>query len=64
MRSGGSLGSYSVTAKIRTADGALLATSQFSAEIPNGQFGDSVIRDGVDFLIVAPPGAIEGGRVL
>jgi hypothetical protein len=49
VRSAANLGSYSVTVKVRDSQGNALATSQFSATIPDGQFADDIIYDGVNF---------------
>ena len=49
VRSAAGLGSYSVTAKVRNSAGDAQATGQFSATIPDGEFSDSIIFDGVKF---------------
>lgn len=47
MRSAAGMGRYSITAKIRNAQGDALATGQFSAEIAEGSFSDDLVYDGV-----------------
>jgi len=59
VRSAASLGSYSVTVKVRDSEGNALATSQFSATIPDGDFADDIVYDGVGF--VQAPQAIPAG---
>jgi hypothetical protein len=55
VRSAANLGDYSVTSKVRNADGDALATGQFSASIATGQFADDIIYDGVNFASIALP---------
>ena len=62
VRSGGNLGNYSVTAKIRQASGDALVTGQFSAAIAEGVIADDIIADGVNLapasmLMTMQPGA-------
>ena len=63
VRSAGNLSNYSVTAKVRSADGTPVASGQFSAAIPDGKFADDIIYDGVDLLFSHPTGpAIPANR--
>jgi hypothetical protein len=59
VRSAAGLGNYSVTAKVRDANGDALQVSQFNAAIPDGAFSDNVIFDGVNFK--GPGNDIPGG---
>lgn len=52
VRSANNLGDYSVTAKVREANGNVLATSQFSASIADGSWADDIVYDGIS--IIAP----------
>lgn len=61
VRSGGSLGPYSATAKVRDAFGKVLAVGQFSATIPDNQFEDDIIFDGVN-LSHSINEAVLGGK--
>ena len=54
VRSAGNLGNYSVTAKLRLADGTPLVSGQFSALIPDGKFADDIIYDGADLVLSVP----------
>lgn len=54
VRSAANLGMYSVTVKVRDPDGNPIVTSQFSAAIPDGEFADDIIYDGVNLQQVAP----------
>lgn len=60
VRSAANLGSYSVTAKVRQADGGIVSSGQFSAQITDGQFADDIIYDGVNLATAAMPAVVRG----
>jgi len=63
VRSAGGLGRYSVTAKVRAADGEPLAIGQFSAEIAEGNFSDDIVFDGVKLEQGRPVPPVPGAQV-
>lgn len=64
IRSAANIVNYSVTAKVRSADGTPLVWGQFDAVIPDGKPDDTPIFDGADLLQTSGPGVtIDGGSV-
>jgi hypothetical protein len=61
VRSAG-VGRYSVSGKVRGADGEVLAAGRFATEIPKGEFADDVVFDGVLVETTAPE--LQGGARL
>lgn len=65
VRSAASLSNYSVTAKVRSADGTPLVVSQFSALLDDKAFSDPIIYDGADIVHSGfAAAAIPGGNAL
>lgn len=60
IRNAAGLGRYSITGKVRDAQGTTLAAGRFSGEIPDGELNDGVVYDGVNVgtaaLAVPPKG--------
>ena len=63
VRSAANLANYSVTAKVRQADGTPLASGQFSAAIADGQLADDIIYDGVNFAPAVMSGLQPGAAL-
>lgn len=63
VRSAANLGSYSVTSKVRAANGDICAAGQFSAQIAAGQFADDIVYDGVDLSTTQMVPLVAGARV-
>jgi hypothetical protein len=58
-------GQYSVSVKVRDHNGDTLVTGRFGAKIPDGEFFDDIIFDGVDVAVVdetAMPSILAGAK--